>query len=76
MKRNVTIGLDENVIHRAKRVAADRGTSLSRMLADELGRITDKAEAYDRAKQRAFALMDSGLRLGGNPAPRHELYDR
>ena len=35
-KRNVTIRLDESVIHQAKMIAAKRGTSVSGLVAREL----------------------------------------
>jgi hypothetical protein len=60
--RNVTVQLDEAVIHRAKIAAARRHTSLSGLLAQQITKIADSDERYERAKQEAFELMDKAAR--------------
>ncbi|MEV6228252.1 DUF6364 family protein [Saccharopolyspora shandongensis] len=76
--RNVTVQLDEAVIRRAKIAAARRHTSLSGLLAQQITKIADSDERYERAKHEALALMDEAAR-STESAPswtREELYDR
>ncbi|MGI8307880.1 DUF6364 family protein [Saccharopolyspora hattusasensis] len=76
--RNVTVQLDEAVIQRAKIAATRRHTSLSGLLAQQITKIADVDERYERAKQEAFELMDEAAR-SGESAPtwtREELHDR
>lgn len=57
MKRNVTVQLDEDVIAKAKVLAAQRGTSISGLVAAEITRITEQTERYERARRAALARM-------------------
>jgi hypothetical protein len=57
MKRNVTVQLDEEVIAKAKVLAAQRGTSISGLLAAEITRLTEQKERYARARDSALAQM-------------------
>lgn len=77
MKQNITLALDQRLLKRARAFAAQRGTSVSAMLADELLRILDRETAYEQAKIRALALLRSPFRLGGEKmASREALHDR
>ncbi len=76
MHRNLTIRLDEKTIRRAKVIAAQRGTSVSRLLAQLVERMTDEAREYDAARRRALEYLDRGFQLGGTPLDREEIYDR
>jgi uncharacterized protein YbjQ (UPF0145 family) len=59
MKRNVTVQLDEEVIAKAKVLAAQRGTSISGLVAAEINRLTEQRERYERARQEALARMSA-----------------
>ena len=77
MKRNITLAIDQRLLKKARAFAAQRGTSVSAMLADELLRILDRENAYEQAKIRALALLRSPFRLGGwKMASREALHDR
>lgn len=76
-KRNLTVQLDEEVIRKAKVLAAERSTSIGALVADQIERLVGDAEAYREAMRRAIARMEEGFALGGPPYPkREELYDR
>ena len=57
MKRNVTVQLDEDVIAKIKVLAAQRGTSISGLVAAEINRLAAQNERYERARQAALARM-------------------
>lgn len=81
MKRNITVQLDEEVIDRAKVLAARRGTSVSALLSQQVIKMTEEATRYEAAKQRALAMMDEISRRPPRDSEkltwtREELYDR
>lgn len=76
MKRNLTVQLDENVIRRAKVLAAKRGTSVSGLVAAELDRLVAEDERYEEAWRRARTAMDEAAGRGGRRWSRDELHDR
>jgi hypothetical protein len=76
MRQNITIAVEQDLLRKARVLAAERGTSVSRLLADELERLVYEAEAYARAREAALADLDRGLRLGGRPAARDALHER
>jgi hypothetical protein len=73
-KRNLTVQLDEEVMRRAKIVAAKRGTSVSALVARQIDELVAQDERYDAAKARALELMDSPRALGGRSWTRDDLY--
>ena len=76
MKQNITLRLDQDLIKRARAIAAQRSTSISQMLSDELSRIVERAEEYELARRAALADLEKGFHLGGRPAPRDKLHER
>ena len=77
MKQNITVSLDKDLIRAGKKVAAQRGTSLSQMLRLELEKIIRTATQYDTAKQKALAAMKEGFRSGLDSYPsRDTLHER
>lgn len=75
-KANLTLQLDEDVIRRAKIEAARRGTSVSALVARELGDLVDRTERYEEARRRAIELMAGATKRGTRSWTRDELYDR
>ncbi len=76
-KQNVTISLDRETIQKAKRIAAQRSTSLSALLARQIEFLVGDDEAYERAKRQALTLLDKGFLLGGKVrASRNEFHER
>ena len=76
MRQNLTIAVEQDLIRRAKVLAAERGTSISRLIADELQRLVDDQASYLRAREAALAEIDAGLRLGGRIVSRDDLHER
>jgi predicted transcriptional regulator len=77
MPRNITLTLDEDLIRKARVLAARRNRSVSALLRDELSRLVAEEEAYETAKRAALERLARGARLGGGPLPpRDELHHR
>ncbi len=76
MKQNITLSLDIKLLRAAKVLAAQRNTSVSRLLAEELEAKVSRQSDYERCRQAALALMKEGMPLGGTPLSRDELHDR
>ncbi|CRK61682.1 hypothetical protein [Alloactinosynnema sp. L-07] len=76
VKRNITIQLDENVIRDAKVLAAQRGTSVSALLAQQVAEMTAEASRYEEAKRRALEALDNKIDRGGRSWRREDLYDQ
>ena len=76
MKTNLTLKLDANLIREAKVLAAKQGTSVSRLLTEQLETLIRRDKVYERAKHRALTRLERGFNLGGTPASRDELHER
>lgn len=79
MKRNVTLSLPTDTLRRLKVLAAEQGTSISRMLTERLEEILSSDEEYQRARRRSLARLDQGWDLGTNGRrdwTRDELHER
>jgi hypothetical protein len=77
MKQNITLSLDKELIKKARIIAAQKETSITRMLAEELKQLVDKEEKYRRAKIKAIVQLNTGFHLGGEIiATREELHER
>ena len=63
-KQNVTISVPKSILKKAKHIAINRQTSLSRLLADSLEDIVAREDTYSKAKARQLAAMENGLNLG------------
>jgi hypothetical protein len=77
MKTNVTLKLDAEILKEARVLAAEQGSSVSRLLADKLEELVRERKGYERARKRALALLEEGFPLGGViRASRDELHER
>lgn len=77
MQRNITLTLDEDLIRKARVLAARRNRSISALLREELSRVVIEDEAYETAKRAALQRLERGTHLGGGSLPsRAELHDR
>jgi hypothetical protein len=65
MKQNITLSLDKRLLKRVRAFAAERGLSVSGMLAEELIQIVERDAAYEQAKRKAISQLDSPFHLGG-----------
>ncbi len=75
-RTNLTLQLDEDVIRRARIVAAKRGTSVSALVAVDLTRLVEEDARYESAHARAEVLMRGAVRRGGRSWRRDEIHDR
>jgi hypothetical protein len=75
-KRNLTVQLDDDVIARAKIVAAKRGMSVSGLVAQQLEELAANDERYDDAMRLAVGAMRAAEPRSGRRWARDELYDR
>ena len=76
-RQNITVQLDKETIHKAKILAAKRGTSVSGLLAAELERLVGDDASYEAARRSALAFLEKGFELGGEiRATREELHER
>lgn len=76
-KRNLTIQLEAETIRKARILAVDRSTSVSRLVAAEIERLVGDEEQYRAAHHVAVAQLNRGFHLGGGiPPSRETLYDR
>jgi plasmid stability protein len=73
-KSNLTLQLDDEVIRRARVVAARRGTSVSGLVARELARLVADDERYEEARRAAAELMALAMPRGGRSWTRDDLY--
>jgi hypothetical protein len=77
MKQNITLSIDKGLIQKAKVLAAQQQTSISRMLSNRLRDLIQEAQNYEMAKRRAIRNLDKGFHLGGKgTASREELHER
>jgi hypothetical protein len=75
MKRNLTVQLDEEVIGRAKVLAAERGTSVSGLVAQQITELTEARDRYAKARDSALRTMAAANERGGRRWTRAELHD-
>ena len=79
MKQNVTLALPADTVRRLKILAAQRGTSISRMLTEQLEHILGRDDDYERARRRILADLDRSRDLGTHGEiiwSRDELHER
>jgi hypothetical protein len=74
-RRNLTVQLDEETIRQAKILAAERGTSVSGLVARELEQLVARKARYDEAMQKALELMAESTPRGGMTWRRDDLYE-
>ncbi len=74
---NITVKVNADLARQAKVLAARRGTSVSRLVADQLELLVQRDQAYAAAKRRALRRLRSGFDIGWKrPASRDVMHDR
>ena len=61
MKTNVTLKIDAGLLREARVFAAKQGSSISALLAAQLGKAVHERKRYDQARRRALARLKTGL---------------
>lgn len=75
--KNVTIALDEATLREARRIAAERATSLNALIRDFLERLTLRESQSRTARVRIAQLCrDAKAEVGERTWSRDELHDR
>lgn len=77
--QNITLAIPKDVLHKARRLAVERHTSLSSMVTQIIVDMVDQEGAYAAARDRQLAILEQGLNLGTQGAAawtREELHER
>lgn len=77
--RNVRLSLPDEDLRKARILAAQRGTSVSRLLADMLKELFEQEDHYTVTKARHLSTMQKGWDLGTGgrmDRVRDELHER
>jgi hypothetical protein len=75
--KNVTLAIDEATLRQARRIAAERSTSLNAMIREFLRELTERDSQADRARQRIYELCEqSTAEVGTKGWKRDELHER
>lgn len=77
--QNITLNLPRDLLKRIKRIAVDRDTSVSSLMAEALTRLANENRRYTAARSRSLAALRSAKSLGteGRRAwSRDELHER
>lgn len=76
LKRNITLSIKQELLRKAKLVA-EKNTSISRLLAEQISRIIEEEDQYETPRRRAVAPLKKGFHLGGSIlTTRKEIHDR
>jgi hypothetical protein len=62
--QNLTLKLPVETIRKAKVVAAERGTSISALIAEKIAELVGEDAEYEAAKRRALEWLKQGWHLG------------
>lgn len=62
--QNLTLKLPAETVRKAKVVAAERGTSISALVAKKIEELVGEDAEYQAAKRRAFEWLKQGWHLG------------
>ncbi len=73
MKRNLTVQLDEEIVGKARVLAARRSTSVSKLVAQEIQKMVGEDKSYQRAKAVALRQLANGFHLGGGELPERDV---
>jgi CRISPR/Cas system-associated protein Csm6 len=77
MKTNITLKVDRDLLRKARVLAAEKDTSVSALVAEQLEKAVSEREGYEQAKKRALVRLKRGYKLGYQPpASRDEFYER
>ena len=75
--KNISIALDEATLREARRIAADRSTSLNGMIRDFLVQLVARESRAARARRRIVALcLQSTAERGTERWTRDDIHER
>lgn len=64
MAQNITLSMDPELLKAARVLAAERGLSISKLLAQELERLVRDTQAQTQAREQGLANLNRGFRFG------------
>ena len=76
MTKNVTLRLDEAILHKARHQAVEKKKSLSQWLSELIAKTVAGKGDYQRTRERALKRLQKEFHLGGKSFKREEIYDR
>jgi predicted transcriptional regulator len=79
VKQNLTLALPVDVVRRLKVLAAERNSSISKMLTERLEEILRRDDEYERGTRRILSHFQQGFDLGTQGRrtwTRDELHER
>ena len=65
--QNLTLKLPADTVRKVKVIAAERGASISGLLAEKLQELVGEDAEYRAARRRALEWLAQGWHLGGRP---------
>ena len=75
--KNLTLSVDEKVLSAVRRYAAERDTSVNRLVRDYFDQIATQEDRVAEARRRLIARSDrSTARIGNAKWTRDELHER
>jgi metal-responsive CopG/Arc/MetJ family transcriptional regulator len=75
--KNVTIALDESLLREARRIAAERSTTLNAMIREYLQELAERESQAVRARHRIVELCrESRAEIGPRTWTRDEFHER
>ena len=75
--KNLTLAIEEKVLHEVRRYAANKGTTVNAMVRDFFDGIAQQEDRLTRARRRLLELSRrSTLEVGPVTWKREDLYDR
>ena len=77
--QNITLSVPKSILRKIKLVAAQRETSISKLMTDAMEKIASEDESYIQARDRQLAMLDKGFDLGFGDSKlpsRDELHER
>jgi hypothetical protein len=76
-KQNLTLSLNVTTIKKAKVLAAQRGTSVTGLITQQIEELVEKCDSYELAKAQALALLRAGFGFEGiQHMTKDEIHDR
>ena len=77
MKRNLTLSLDERLLHMARIVCQKRNTTLTQFVRDQLEEMVHHEQEYQNSMKRMEAFMKKRpIRVEPKTWTREELHER
>lgn len=76
MKTNITIRIDSELAQNARVLAAKKGSSLSKLVAEELSNLVSRDTNYKKVSSRAKKDIREAPNLSYLPVSRDSLHER